>query len=143
MALMVRDEDEQVTICDADLDGVEDGDPDTWYTIRVVPPKKYQEIQQRHTKRVLNKFTHRKEDVVDDEAFSADLLDHLLVSWTGIIYKRSGEPVPCTRETKQYCLTGARVAALMRAASINETEAAAARAASFRRPPDVGDVVGG
>lgn len=143
MALLVRDDTDQVVICDADLDGVDDGDAETFYTIRVIPPRKYKELQDRHTKFVINKATHRKEPVVDDEAFSADLLDYLLVGWEGVLYASTKAPVPCTRETKTACITGQRVAALLKRASINETEAQAARRASFRRAADVGGVVGG
>lgn len=143
MALLVRDDAEELTIRDIDLDGVEDGDPETTYHIRVVPPAKYQELQRKHTRKVVNRVTHRREDVVDQDALTEDLVDYLLIGWDGVIYKRSREPVPCTRENKLQCITGPRMLGLMKAASINEVEAAEVRSASFRPAPDVGAVVGG
>jgi hypothetical protein len=143
MALLVRDQDDLVTLRDCDLDGVEDGDEETTYTLRVVPPAVYTDIQKRHTKKVINRVTHRREDVVDQEAVTEDLIDYLLVSWTGVIYKRDRSPVPCTRETKLACITGPRMVGLLKAASINEVEAAESRASSFRATEPVGDVVGG
>lgn len=131
MALLVRSEDERIEVCDADLDGVEDGDPETHYTVRVLTQRVIDEIRARHTKHVVNKVTHRREPVTDDRAMAEDLLDYLLVEWQGIVFKATRAPVPCTKEYKTQALAGARVEALFKLAGVNETERAADRAASF------------
>lgn len=138
MALLVRGEDERIEICDADLDGVEDGDPETIYTVRVLTQRVIDEIRARHTKSVINKVTHRREPVTDDRAMAEDLLDYLLVDWRGVVFKASREPVPCTKDYKAAALSGARVEALFRLAGVNEVARDEARAASFRPTAPVG-----
>lgn len=132
MALLVRGEDERIEVCDADLDGVEDGDAETVYTVRVLTQRVIDELRAKHTKQIVNRTTHRREPVTDDRAFAEDLLDYLVLDWRGIVFKATRQPVPCTREFKISALSGARVEALFKLAGVNETERADARAASFR-----------
>lgn len=138
MALLVRGEDERIEICDADLDGVEDGDAETFYTVRVLTQRVIDEIRARHTKHLVNKVTHRREPVTDDRAMAEDLLDYLLVDWRGILFKATHEPVPCVKDYKAQALSGARVEALFKLAGVNEVARVEARAESFRPVTPVG-----
>ena len=138
MALLVRDETERLDVADSKLEGVDDGDPETVYTIRPLTQRIIDDIRARHTRSVLNKVTHRKESVTDDRAMAEDLLDYLLVSWSGVLFKASREPVPCTKDYKIQALAGTRVEALFKLAGINEVERAEVRAASFRTTASVG-----
>lgn len=143
MPLLVRDDDELLTVTDADLmRGRGAGDPDTVYTYRPLPEKKRKEIVSRYRKPQANPRTHRMEVPSDDtpegmqqaEAASFALLDYVLVDWSGILYKKTRQPVPCTEETKRVAIDSGRQAALLQLAEVNEVAAAEVRAESFREP---------
>lgn len=138
MALLVRDEGERIEVKDDELEGVEDGDPGTTYVVRPLTQRVIDEIRQRHTRQVINKITHRKDAVTDDRAMAEDLLDYLLMDWSGVLFKTTRQPVPCTKDYKVQALAGARVEALFKLAGVNEVERAEVRAASFPSTPGVG-----
>lgn len=138
--LIVKDPGKPFEVRDADLEGVEDTDPDTVYTLRPLTRDTILEIEAKHTKRRPNRVTHQMEDVLDQRAALEDKLDYILLDWAGVVYE-SGEPVPCTRDAKLACINGARQVALFRLADVNRVDKAA-RAATFREPAAVGRVLG-
>lgn len=142
MALKLIDPDEPFTVTDVSL-GVGDGDTDTSYTLRPLTRDVWREIKKRHTTRVRNKRTGALDTEIDWEAFNDDLLDHVVIGWSGVVLSH-GEPAPCTRDLKLRGLDSARCAALLDVAGLNRVEAAEADAGdSFRRAGGVRDVVGG
>lgn len=128
MAVEIRDDNEILTVRDADL--VADGDAETTYDLRTITLEKNREIVKRHTKKVPNKRSHVMEDKVDWEAVTDDLLDWAIADWKGIVSK--GQPLPCTLENKKR-LDGVRRDAILQRAGMNEVQAAPERRAeSFR-----------
>lgn len=133
MALLVRPANDSIEVRDADLPGVDDGDKETVYTIRPLTRDKVKEIEERHAKWTFDKLSHQKVRVYDDEAILLDKVDHVIVAWTGVLYKSTREPVPCTRETKADALDWPRVQALLRLSGVNEVSKED-RDRSFRSP---------
>lgn len=127
MALQLLSKDTRIEVRDADLDGVTDGDPDTVYVLRQLPPAESREIAKRHTTTPINQRTGRREEQVDLNAVAEDLLDAALVEWRGVL--ANGLDAPCTRENK-LLLDGVRRTALLHVAGLNRS--AEVRAASFR-----------
>lgn len=142
MALVVRNPEKPFEVCDVDLEGVEDGDAETFYTLRPLTRDVILEIESKHTRRVPNKVTHRKDDVLDERAALEDKLDYLLVGWRGIVDERDGSEVPCTREWKLRAINGARQVALFRLADVNRVDKES-RSKSFRAAAPVERVLAG
>jgi hypothetical protein len=134
MAVKLIDEEGTRWVKDTEL-GIPDGDAETSYEIRQISKAKYRSVNKAHTRPVINKRTHRKEDETDLQAASDELLDFALVNWKGITYR--GTQVPCTTENKAL-LDTVRATAILDAAGIGEVEEAPEqRKASFRQPAAV------
>ena len=102
MALEVRKAGDPIIVCDADLEDVTNGDPETTYTLRTITRDIIRDLQKPYLKQQFNKRTHSLEDVPlskeDDAALMADILDYVIASWDGILYQ--GQPLPCDKTTK-------------------------------------------
>lgn len=131
--VLTPDEGEVVTVTEAELPKVTDPDPDVTYTVRLMSDRRYRDIARRHTKKRPN---HRGEmvEVTDHEALGREVLDTILVGWTGIVARTTdGElvAVPCTIDTKVQLEPAVR-GALLDFAFSNQRVEAQARAESFR-----------
>jgi hypothetical protein len=128
-------EDDRITVLDTDLDGVTDPDSEAAYVLRPLTPEQSRKLRKQHTTFVINKRTHTKDPQVNDDAFADDLIDYVLVDWSGMVSK--GQPLPCERAYKLR-LDFVRKAALLGLAGGNRTERAQERRAeSFRQPAPV------
>jgi hypothetical protein len=114
MALNLLSDTDQITVSDADI--VDDGQADVSYTIRKITPEKMRQIVRANTK----PGNHRREEKIDWMGVQDDQLDHLLVSWTGIL--SSGKPAECNRANK-LTLDGPRKVALIDRAGTSEAVA--------------------
>ncbi len=130
MPVQLLDPDKQITVKDSELEDVSDGDPETTYTVRQIPPEVNRDITKRSTSHPPNRRTGSRETVVDHFAVFDDLLDYALIAWSGILDR--GEPAPCERAYKMR-LDVARKAALLSRAGVNEV-VALQKAHSFRGP---------
>lgn len=130
MALQLLDEGNRIEVKDSELDDVKDGDADTVYVVRQIPPAVNKEIGKRHTTTPINRQSGQRDRVIDHAAFMDDLLDYALVDWRGILLK--GNPVPCVREHK-LLLDMPRKLALLGVAGLNRS-ASEDRDRSFRSP---------
>jgi len=129
MALTLLSGGKQITVRDDELDGVQNGDPETTYTVRQIDQARMREIRRRHTKPI---FTRQgREDKVDTDAVMDDILDETLIAWTGVL--DGGEPAQLSRENK-LLLDFARKVALIGLAGSNEVQRQAEKERSFRRP---------
>lgn len=128
MSLQLLEEDKRIEVIDSALPDVTDGDPETVYTVRQIPPEVNRSLGKRHTTTPINRRTGQRETVVDHEALLDDLVDYAIVSWSGILLK--GEPAPCTRENK-LLLDFTRKTGLLSVAGLNQVN----REDSFRRAP--------
>jgi hypothetical protein len=129
MALELKTDDDLSTITDADL--VPDGDKDTTYQVRHITTEKHRLVVKAHTTKVPNKRTHQRDDVVDWDGVSDELLDYAIAGWTNVVAK--GVPLDCTLAHKMR-LDGPRKTALLEYAGMNEVAAAPARKAESFRP---------
>lgn len=133
MALLVRSEDERIEVRDADLPGISDGDPDTVYVLRPITRKIARDIEARHKTLVVNRQSHAKEAVYDQEAIWLDKVDYVVQDWRGVLFSETREPVPCTREYKDLALDAARQIAILSVAGVN-TVSQEDKTRSFRGP---------
>lgn len=131
MALKLAGSGDTLTIKDDEL-GVANPDADVSYIIRVITREDYKRLHAAQTKRRPNPRTHVMEDVTDWPAVSEDMLDFVLVGWTGILW--DGQPAACDREYKLKLDSG-RAAQLLQVAGMNQiAQAPEQRAQSFRPP---------
>ena len=128
MALKLLSDDATITVRDADLADVPDGDPDVTYTIRPVTREVMKDIVKARTTRQVDPSSRRMVDVLDKAGSDEDALDYALVAWDGILF--NGDPAPCDRAMKLK-LDPFRVSAIMEIA-IRTQRAEEDRAASFR-----------
>lgn len=137
MAIKLLDEDDTITVVDSEL-GLENGDDDTTYTVRVVTPQFIKQLRKAHTKKRPT-GGQGMADVLDAEKFSEAMWDHVLMAWTGVVHQ--GQPIgpddivqtkygPVKAKTQ---LDGSRKVALMDRAGANQT-VAEGRDDSFRPP---------
>ena len=112
MALCVRDETDTFDICDADLDVEIDGDLETFYTLRPIPAKVRRSFEATCTTK--KKDGGRIIEQLDDRKLLYLLLDYAIVDWRGIVFKSTGQPVPCTKEFKEEAIDLKRQAAIFR-----------------------------
>lgn len=132
MAVQLIDPDDRIPVKDSELPGVANGDPGTTYTLRPISVNDHRRLSKENTKTAINRQTHMGEAVIDYEALNDDILDFVLLDWSGILLK--GQPAPCIREHKLR-LDGARRAALSGVAGMNQIQRAPeVRAESFRQP---------
>jgi hypothetical protein len=133
MPLQLLSPDTLLEVRDVDLPDVASPCEDVTYTVRQMSPAIAREMAKKHTKRRPNSTTHRMEEILDREALGEDVIDYVLVNWTGVLMP-DGTPAPCTAEHKSQGLDGARKIALANIAGSNAVREAEARADSFRRP---------
>ncbi len=129
MAISLLSSGKQITVKDNELEGVQNGDADTSYTVRQVDPERVRALRIRHTKPVFSRGGVR-EDKVDHDAFVDDMLDEILIGWSGVL--DGGTDAACTREHK-LMLDFPRKMALISLAGSNEVQKQAAKESSFRR----------
>jgi hypothetical protein len=91
-------ENETFEVCETDLEVAIATDKGVFYTLRPITIEKAREIRKRHTKRVINRTTHQKDEVVDTTDVTNDLLDYALCAWRGIEDK--GQAVECSLVNK-------------------------------------------
>ncbi len=124
MAVKLLDGDGTFDVKDSELPDVTDGDPETVYTVRQIPPHVNRQISKQHSS------MKRGQYVVDQIAIMDDLIEYALVGWVGILDK--GVPAPLTKENKGR-LDYTRKAALLQLAGLNQVTKEN-REDSFRRP---------
>jgi hypothetical protein len=138
MALQLLDEDDTITIKDSEL-GMDDGDDDTTYTVRVVAPQVIKRLRKAHTKRRPT-GGQGMADVLDAEAFGEALFDYVLTGWSGVLHRGVAIGPDDMVQTSAGAvkaktqLDGSRKAALLERAGANQT-GAEGRAESFRTAP--------
>jgi hypothetical protein len=128
------------TVSDADL--VDSGDTDTTFTLRHITTEQHQDIVDRHTKETWTK-RHQKEKVYDHAAIQRELLDFVLVAWSGVVMLGTHTPIPCEIEAKLLLDVNRKMAIIERAGGNEIVSPAEAKADSFRPTPRDGDLVGG
>lgn len=129
MARALQLDSDRIRVTDKDL-GI--GDAETGYVLKPITREVYKRIRQDNTKRMPNRQTRGMEDVTDWEAFSEDLLDYTIESWSGVLV--GGEPAPCDRDHK-LALDLMCATALMNRAGLNDVEREGERKAESFRPP--------
>lgn len=132
MALELTNDGDTITVTDESL-GVANGTPDVTYTLRLLTRKVYREIAARHTRKVPDRRTRQMSDDTDFEAVGEDLLDYVLVGWSGVNLK--GEPAPCERDLKLK-LDGTRTQAILEVAGMSRVQVSSPQE-SFRGAADV------
>jgi hypothetical protein len=132
MAITLIRSGKTITIRDDELDGITSGDPETTYTVRQIEPERMREIRKRNTKFVATR--QGREEKVDADALLDDIVDEVLVAWTGIL--DNGQPAELTRDHK-LLLDYPRKMALIGVAGTNEIQRQAEKEQSFRGPQKV------
>jgi hypothetical protein len=133
MALNLIDGDETFEVCDKDLPGVSDGDPEVFYSVRRLDPQTHKRIVKAHTKWDFVRGVGKVEKV-DGAAAADDIFDHILVGWRGVLLH--GQPAACSRDWKLKGLDFTRRAALVDLAGMNQiARAPEVRAESFQESP--------
>lgn len=126
--LRLAREAETFTVADVDLP-VPNGDPDGIYTLRPLTRTVRRTINDKHTRSRPNPQTGRMDLVTDGDGVTDDIIDHVLMDWTGIMC--DGAPAPCTREYKVQ-LDPVRLRALIERAGMTQAAHEVAVAESFR-----------
>jgi hypothetical protein len=132
--LTAQDTEQVVEVTEKDL-RIDDPDPDTRYTVRLLGETTMREIRRKHTSKRPNRQGQMVE-TSDEEAIGFDIVDWAIKDWAGIVARNGDgdlEPVPCTRDAKRGLDPYVR-SALVEYASHNQRVEAEAQAASFRRP---------
>ena len=133
MPIELNRDDAEIQVCDKDLPGVVDGDPDVFYTLRKLTKPTHRKILKAHTTNEFVRGVGRQEKV-DYDAVTDDLLDYIVIGWKGVLLK--GEPAPCLREWKVNGLDVDRKRALIDKAGMNDVaRAPEVRAVSFPATP--------
>lgn len=128
MALQLTGDGDQITVADLDL-GAMNPDPEAAYTVALLTREAYKRIFRANTKKQVNPESRRLEDVTDMPGVMEDLLDAVLVGWTGIL--AGGVEAPCVRENKLK-LDAHRAQKLVEVAGYNQVAGGGGQAASFR-----------
>lgn len=130
MARRLLNADEVFPVRESDLELAMPLDKQTVYYLRPITVEQVREIQRRNTRQVPNRRTHRKDDVVDDEAAANEVLDVCIVRWEGVT--DNGQPATCDLAHKLLLPSEIQVA-LVQLAQIGQVSPEA-QAASFRQP---------
>lgn len=106
------------------------GQPLTVVTLRQLSADDLRRLRKRHT--IATWKNHQRVEELDEDAYTADLIDYLIVEWRGIL-SEDDQPVPCTREAKLAVANRApgRLAHMIEVATSAEV---VDREASFREP---------
>lgn len=97
MARVLIDESKPQWVEESDL--IADGDKDVRYQVRPISVERWRALRKSNTSMVPNKYTHRKDEKVDDPGLQDDALDYCLVAWEGIY--DGGNAAPCSLEHKK------------------------------------------
>lgn len=108
-----------------------EGQPLAVVTLRPMRREQVRRLQRKHTKKVPNGAGGLVEEL-DREAYLSDLVDQMIVEWTGL-YTESGEELSCTRKAK-LALGDERLTHMLGVATSNEV---VEEAASFRQPAEL------
>lgn len=73
---------------------------DSKFTLRRFDSETYRQIEKRYTKKTKNHRTGIVFTETDDYEVNAELLDYMILGWSGIKSPVSKEDVPCTKENK-------------------------------------------
>lgn len=135
MAIYALDASDLFDVNESEMDVI-NPDPDVSYTIRPLTMTDIRSYRKQATVSVINKKTHQREDEFDADRFQDLMIDHALVAWTGILFKSSNEPVPCTTNYKVQGLDLSRRKAILDLAGANQSSAKEEqRKDSFRATP--------
>jgi hypothetical protein len=136
MARQLHTEDATFWVAETDLPEIPEPDEAVSYQLRELTTSKWREIRKLNTTMKPNKQTRTMEPVLNDEGFSDDLVDYVIIGWKGIVDR--GAEAPCTRETKQR-LDGPIKSALVGRAGLTQiVREPEIKAESFRATADVG-----
>jgi hypothetical protein len=124
-------DDEPFVLKETDIPEVINADPEVSYTVRPLSTAKFRELQKKNTKPVVNKATRSMESDVNGEGLTDDLIDYVIVDWTGIVSK--GQPAECSRANKLR-LDGQVKSGLIGVAGLNRIQAAPADTERSFRP---------
>jgi hypothetical protein len=140
--IQLLDDADEIQVKDSDL-GVQDGDPETVYTLRVLSPQKYRSLTKMHTKKRPT-GGRGMEEYLDTIAWSDAMWDWVLKAWNPGAVLWQGKPVAAddmvtfsdsSQGTAKYQLDGPRKEALLNFAGLNQvTEKPEDRERSFRSP---------
>lgn len=108
-----------------------DGQPLATVTLRPMRRDQVRRLQRKHTRKVSNGAGGLVEEL-DREAYLSDLVDLMIVDWTGL-YTESGDELQCTRKAK-LSLGDERLTHMLGIATSNEV---VDETASFRQPAGV------
>ncbi len=119
---------------------LDDPDPDTRFTVRLLSEAKMREIRKQHTVKRPNRQGQTIE-VSDEEAIGFDIVDYAIKEWAGVGHTVKEEdgtkrfvPDPCTRDNKRGLDPHVR-SALVDYCTHNQRVEAQAKADSFRSTP--------
>jgi hypothetical protein len=117
MALQLMSEGDRITVCETDLPGIMQPDPEVSYTIQKMLPTEHRQLVKQHTRQEFVRGQGRV-DITNTDALMDDMLDRVLVGWSGILLQ--GQPAPCTRDLKVRGLDWERKKAILDKAGANE-----------------------
>jgi hypothetical protein len=109
VARQALDESEPQWVDEADLVG--DADPEARYLIRSISIDRARAISKEHTREVLNRRTHQKDEKRNNDATNDAMLDYALVDWQGVEAK--GAALPCDGLANKKRLPGFVIAAIV------------------------------
>lgn len=119
-------------------------DPEAVYVVQMIGPEKFQAIRRKWVRQGFNPRTHVREELPltedDARAMVRELIDAVLVDWRGVVDARTGQALACTPEMRE-ALPSAIANALIYVSSTRQAPSQEERAASFRGPAGVADVV--
>lgn len=70
------------------------------FQLRILTDEKDKEIRKAHTRPFFEKKTRAMRDKLDESAYIAAVIDHVIVDWSGIQGAVAGEMLPCTATIK-------------------------------------------
>lgn len=133
MARSLLNDGEVFPVREADLELTITADKDAVYYLSPITVEKYRSIAKSHTRQVINKRLHRKEDEIDREGLQSALLDAAIVKWEGVF--DHGKSAPCDLAHKLRLPAEVQASLIDMAQSGQQTPEA--RADSFREPSGV------
>jgi hypothetical protein len=131
MRTLLKNPEQTFTVRESDVPGVDNGDPDVTYTLRLVTRTAAKAIGQRRTEKKLDPQSRRFVDVVNTEDIDLDLIDYAIVDWAGIV--SDGIVVPCDAESKRaFAEQNLGISRALVSLACETPRAEEERAASFR-----------
>lgn len=127
MARHLLQEENVFPVRESELELSIEPDPDAVYYLRPLTRDATREIAKKHTRQVVNRRTHMKDDVTDSEAVGDEVLDRTIVKWEGVT-NGDGKPAPCDLAHKMKLPVVVQMALIDRASVGEDTDTKA----SFR-----------